>query len=134
MTATPRNAGTRNSRRTATRAAHSPVRLSRRGKGAVAVAVAALILLAGHGHAGAAALAGITLYALVTGRAAAVAALVPSAAAVLRGLAWSVAAIATAAALQGSTAPGGSLLGLALAAALGTYLRLTATASRRRRS
>jgi hypothetical protein len=121
-------------RNTATTAARRPVNLSRRGKGAVAVTVAVLILLAGHGFAGPAMLAGLALYGLVTGGAAAVAALVPSAAAVLRGLAWSVVAVATVAALQGSTAPGGPLLGLALAAALGTYLKLTAKPARRRRS
>jgi hypothetical protein len=121
-------------RSTATTAARRPVNLSRRGMGAVAVTVAVLVLLAGHGFAGPATLAGLALYGLLSGGAAAVAALVPSAAAVLRGLAWSVVAVATAAALQGSTAPGGPLLGLALAAALGTYLKLTATASRCRRS
>ena len=121
-------------RSTATAAARRPLNLSRRGKGAVAVTVAVLVLLAGHGFAGPALLAGLALYGLLSGGAAAVASLVPSAAAVLRGLAWCVVAVATVAALQGSTAPGGPLLGLALAAALGTYLRLTATPARRRRS
>lgn len=117
-----------NARRTV---AHRPVRLSQRGCGVVALVVAGLVALAGTGHHGAAALGAGALYLLVTGRVAAVASIVPSAKQVLRGIAWCAVALAVLAALQGSTAPGGPLLGLALAAALATYLKLTATHSRR---
>jgi hypothetical protein len=43
----------------------------------------------------------------------------------LRGLGWVVAGVAVIFALNGSTAPGGPLLGLALAGGLVTYLRLS---------
>ncbi len=129
-TATPRNTSRSNTRRTA---AHRPVRLSQRGCGVVALAVAGLVALAGLGHPGAAALAGGALYLLLSGRVAAVAAAVPSAHQVLRGLAWVVVAVAVLAALQGSTAPGGSLLGFACAAALATYLRTSSTRRNSRR-
>lgn len=119
---TNRNARRSNARRTV---AHRPVRLSQRGCGVVALVVAGLVALAGTGHHGAAALGAGALYLLVTGRIAAVASLVPSAKQLLRGIAWCAVALAVLAALQGSTAPGGPLLGFACAAALATYLRLT---------
>lgn len=106
---------------------NTPVRLSQRGIGAVALAVAGLVVLAANGHAGVAVLGAYSLYLLVSGRAAAVARIVPSARQALRALAWTAAAVATATALQsqqgGATGP---VLGLALAAALATVLRLTA--------
>lgn len=118
---------TSNSRRSNSRStvARRPVRLTNRGCGIVALAVAGAVALAGTGHHGAAALLAGALYLLVTGRVAAVASIVPSAKQLLRGIAWCAVALAVLAALQGSTAPGGPLLGLALAAALATYLKLS---------
>lgn len=104
--------------------------LSQRGSGVVALAVAGTVALAMSGHAGPALLAGGLLYALVTGRVADLARLVPSAKSVLRALAWTVAALAAVMATQGTTAAGGATLGMALAAALATFLRLTQRRSR----
>lgn len=115
--------GRSNSRRNTRRA--RPVRLSNRGCGVVSLLVAGLVALAGTGHMGAAALVGALLYLLVSGKATVAAGLLPSAKQLLRGIGWCAVALAVLAALQGSTAPGGPLLGLALAAALATYLRLS---------
>lgn len=135
MTATAGATHSSNARRTATATQRRGApRLSQRGKGAVAVTVAVLVLIAGHGHAGAASLVGLVLYCLVTDRASAVASIVPSARQALRGLAWVVVAVAFVTASQGTAAAGGPLLGVALAAALGTYLKLTAKPAQRRRS
>jgi hypothetical protein len=114
-----------------TRRRTTPVRLSQRGVAVVALAVAGLAVAAATGHQGVAALLGSGLYLLVSGRATAVAAALPTARQVLRGIAWTVAATATLVAVQGTTAPGGATLGLALAAALATALKLTATSRRR---
>lgn len=125
-----RNA-TGNTRRTTATA--RPVRLSQRGVLVVAVIAGGLVIAAANGHAGPAALAAYGLYLLVTGRVAAVAQLLPTARQVLRGLCWSAVALATLAVAQGTTAPGGATLGLALAAALAVALRLTARNGRRGR-
>lgn len=49
----------------------------------------------------------------------------PSQRTVLRGLAWGAAGVALLMALSSPTAPGGATLGVALSAALGSYLYLT---------
>lgn len=106
-------------------------KLSQRGVATVAVAVAVAVLLAGNGHAGLALAIGVALYLLVGGGAAAVAKILPDARQVLRGLSWAAVAGAVLLASQGSTAAGGPSLGLALAAALATYLRCTRRGGRR---
>lgn len=140
-TATPRNTGTapatanrggprRNGadrRRSNTR----PAKLSQRGVAVVAVTVAVAVLLAGNGHAGLALAIAVAAYVLVGGGASAVAKILPDARQVLRGLSWAAVAGAVLMASQGTTAPGGATLGLALAAALATALRLTRRAGRR---
>lgn len=108
-----------------TRRTRRPVRLSQRGCGVTALLAAGLVVLAGFGHIGAAALGAGALYLLLSGRVAAAFRSLPSAKQVMRGAAWAVAGIAALAALHGSTAPGGPLFGLALAAALATYLKLS---------
>ena len=108
-----------NGKRTATR------RPSQRRIGTVALAVAGLVALAGAGHALTAVLGAVALYVLVTGRVAASATMLPSARQVLRGLCWGAVAAAVAMSAQGPTQVGGATLGLALAAALATALRLT---------
>jgi hypothetical protein len=127
MTATQRN-----TRRTATR--NGAVKLTQRGIGAVSLSVAVLVALAATGHTGVAALLGYALYLLVSGRGKHVARIVPSARKALRALAWSAVAVAAVMASQahqdGASGASGPVLGLALAAALATALRLT---SRRKR-
>ncbi len=122
-------AATQTATRRTTRNA-KPVKLSPRGCGVVATVVAGLVALAGSGHVGAATLGAILLYLLVGGGASAVAAVIPDARQALRGVCWIVVALAALAAAQGSTAPGGPTLGFALAAALATYLRLSARRTR----
>lgn len=120
-----RNTGRRNTGRRST----AP-RLSQRGSGVVALAVAGTVALALSGHAGAALLAGGLLYALVTGRVAVPRRRTRDPQRPLRALAWTVAALAAVMATQGTTAAGGATLGMALAAALATYLKLTTRRSR----
>lgn len=55
-----------------------------------------------------------------------VAKLIPTQRTALRGLAWGAAGTALLVALSGPTAPGGATLGVALSAALVTYLKLSA--------
>lgn len=59
-----------------------------------------------------------------------VAKLIPTQRTALRGLAWGAAGIALLIALSGPTAPGGATLGVALSAALTSYLYLTRNARR----
>lgn len=108
----------RNSRKTATR------RLSHRGATAVALTVACLVLLAGCGHAAVALLGFVALYVLVIRGAAVRPGSIPAPRRTLRALAWLAVATAVLASVQGSTAPGGATLGLALAAGLATALKL----------
>jgi hypothetical protein len=107
------------------------VRLTQRGAGIVAVVTGGLVIAAFNGFAGPAALLGYGLYLLVSGKAAAAARVLPTASQMLRGLCWVAVAGATLLAFQGATAPGGSTLGLALAAALAVALKLTARNTRR---
>jgi peptidoglycan/LPS O-acetylase OafA/YrhL len=106
-------------------------RLSQRGVLVVAVIVGGLVVAARNGYAGPAALAGYGLYLLLSGKAAAAARVLPSGRQVLRALCWTAVAGAAIIAAQGTTAPGGSTFGLALAAALAVALKLTATRTRR---
>jgi hypothetical protein len=93
--------------------------------------VGGLVVAAGNGYAGPAALAGYGLYLLLSGKAAAAARVLPSGRQVLRALCWVAVAGAAIIAAQGTTAPGGSTFGLALAASLAVALKLTATRTRR---
>lgn len=119
-----------NSRRTSPAA--RPVRLSQRGVLVVSIITGGLVVAAANGYAGYAALGAYALYLLVTGKAAAVARIVPSARQSLRALCWVAVAGAAILALQGTTAPGGSGFGLALAAALAVALKLTSRNTPRR--
>lgn len=104
------------------------MKLTHRGVAVVAVAAAGLVALALNGFLlEAAAIAYVTHF-LATGRIRRVAAALPTARQLLRGLCWVVVAVAVLAAAQGSTGPGGAQLGLCLAAALATTLRVTRNA------
>lgn len=116
---------------TATRKCNAPVKLTNRGVAVAATGVAVLVAFASSGHPVIALAVALTAYALVTGRVAAVAALVPTATQALRALCWVVVAVVAVAAANDVTGPGGATLGLALAAALATALRCTRHRARR---
>lgn len=63
--------------------------------------------------------------AVYAAKSAGVAKMIPAQRTALRGLAWGTAGIALLIALSGPTAPGGATLGVALSAALSSYLCLT---------
>lgn len=97
-------------------------KLTDRGVGVVAVVAGVATAVAMHGHLLEALMAAYVLYLLRSGRAAR---LLPTAKQSMRAVCWIVAAGAALMALNDSTAPGGATLGLSLAVALATALRLT---------
>lgn len=106
-------------------AQHRTHRLAHRSVAVVALASAALVAVALNGFPVQAGMAAYVAYLLATGHGRRVAAIIPTARQVLRALCWVVVALAVVTATQGPTGPGGAQLGLSLAAALATTLRLT---------
>lgn len=103
-------------------------KLTHQGVALVAVAVAGLVAVALNGFLVEAALASYAGYLLVSRRATRVSRIIPTARQTLRVVCWVVVALAVVVAGQGTTGPGGPQLGLCLAAALATALRLTRNA------
>lgn len=106
-------------------AQHRTPKLTHRGVAVVALASAGLVALAMNGHFVIAAAIAYGAYLLVTDHGKRVAAIIPTARQSLRALCWTVAGLAVLVAAQGTTAPGGSQLGLCLAVAMAVTLRLT---------
>lgn len=111
---------------------NAPVKLTNRGVAVAATGVAGLVVTAMAGHPLIAITVALTAYALVTGRVAVVAAMIPTMVQSLRGLCWVVVAVVAVSASSDVTGPGGATLGLALAAALATALHCTRHRARRR--
>lgn len=97
-------------------------KLTDRGIGVAAVVAGLATAVAMHGHLLEALMAAYVVHLLRGGRAVR---LLPTAKQSMRAVCWTVVAAAALMALHGSTAPGGATLGLSLAVALATALRLT---------